>query len=105
MKFKTSSSNYLEIMKDKFAKSKNPREALLLSKAYFKEGDYKSAEKWALTANKLNNGLEESWLLFAKSKVKLGKRDEAVNILASYYKRSHSIEVKRLIGQIKTGKL
>jgi len=105
MRFETSSSNYLDIMKEKFSKSKNPREALLLSKAYYKVGDYQGAEKWALVANKLNNGLEESWLLFAKSKVKLGKKDEAINILASYHKRSNSIEAKRLIRQIKTGKL
>lgn len=105
MKFTSTSTDYLEIMKDKFEKSKNPREAVLLAKAYYKEGQYLDAEQWALTANKLNNGLEESWLIFAKSKVKLDKRDEAIKILASYYKRSSSIEAKKLIGQIKTGKI
>jgi tetratricopeptide (TPR) repeat protein len=105
MKFTSTSTNYLDIMKDKFVKSKNPREAVLLAKAYYKEGKYIDAEKWSLTANKLNNSLEESWLIFAKSKVKLGKREEAIKILASYHKRSSSIEAKKLIGQIKTGKI
>lgn len=105
MEFTTSSENYLEIMKDKFVKSKNPRDALLLAKTYYKEGQYQDAEQWALTANKLNNALEESWLIFAKAKVKLDKREEAIKVLASYFKRSNSIEAKRLIGQIKTGKL
>jgi len=63
------------------------------------------AEQWALSANKLNNSLEESWLLFAKSKAKLGKKKEALKILVSYYKKSNSIKAKRLIGQIQTGRI
>jgi len=105
MEFTSSSTDYIDIMKDKFTKSKNPREAVLLAKAYYTKGQYADAEQWALAANKLNNSLEESWLIFAKSKVKLGKKDEAVRVLASYYKRSSSVEAKQLIGQIKTGKL
>jgi hypothetical protein len=105
MDFTSTSTDYVKIMKDKFEKSKNPREAVLLAKAYYKEGQYVDAEQWALTANKLNNSLEESWLIFAKSKVKLGKRDEAIKILASYHKKSSSMEAKKLIGQIKTGKI
>jgi len=62
--FQTSSTNYVEIMKRKFQKSHKPREAMLLAKAYYKEKNYKKSEQWALLANKLNNSLEESWLLF-----------------------------------------
>lgn len=105
MEFTSTSTDYVKIMKDKFAKSKNPREAVLLAKTYFKEAKYAEAEQWALTANKLDNSLEESWLIFAKSKVKLGKKEEAIKILASYYKRSNSTQAKILIGQIKTGKI
>lgn len=105
MKFTSTSADYLEIMKDKFTRSKNPRDAVLLAQTYYKQGQYAEAEQWALAANKLNNSLEESWLMFAKSKVKLGKQDEAIKILASYYKKSRSVEAKKLIGQIKTGKI
>jgi len=103
--FQTSSTNYVEIIEKKFQKSHKPREAMLLAKAYYKEGNYKKSEKWALAANKLNNSLEESWLLFAKSKAKLGKRKEAIKILISYYKKGHSAKAKELIGQIKSGKI
>ncbi|CAA6809058.1 MAG: Transformation system protein [uncultured Sulfurovum sp.] len=105
MEFQTTSKDYLETLKAKFSKSKKPREALLLSKAYYKSANYEEAEKWALSANKLNSSSEESWLLFAKSKAKLGKRKEALKILVSYYKKSNSIKAKRLIGQIKAGRL
>jgi len=103
--FTTTSTNYVERMQEKFSKSKSPRDALLLAKAYYNQQQYSEAEEWALSANKLNNSLEDSWLVFAKSKVKLGKKKEALKILVSYYKKSHSTKVKKLIGQIKTGKI
>ena len=105
MNFTSTSTNYIETMKQKFSKSKSPRDALLLAKTYYKNAEYSRAEKWALTANKLDNSLEDSWLLFAKSKAKLGKKKEALKILVSYYKKSQSKKAKRLIGQIKTGRI
>ena len=99
------SVNYIETMKEKFARTKKPREALLLAKAFYASANYEEAEHWALTANKLDSGLEESWFIFAKSKVKLGKKDEAISILASYYTKSHSLKAKALIEKIKKGNL
>ena len=103
--FTSTSTNYVEQMKQKFSKSNSPRDALLLAKTYYKNAQYGESEQWALSANKLDNSLEDSWLFFAKSKAKLGKKKEALTILVSYYKKSHSVKAKRLIGQIKTGKI
>jgi len=100
-----SSANYIETMKKKFSKSKNPREALLLAKAFYAKKEYSKSEEWALTANKFDSNKDESWHIFAKSKAKLGQKDEAIKILASYYKRSHSPKTKALIVKIKTGRL
>ena len=102
---KSSSINYIEAMKKKFKRGKQPREALLLSKAYYGKGDYSNAEQWALTANKLNAKLEESWLMFAKSKAKLGNKNEAIKILSAYYKKNKSAKAKALLIKIKMGKL
>jgi len=99
------SKNYIKTIKEKFSNSKNPREALLLAKAYYAEAKYKEAENWALMANKLNNNLDESWFVFAKSKAKMGQRDEAIKILASYYKKTHAPKAKELIEKIKKGSL
>ncbi|MCK5854638.1 MAG: CDC27 family protein [Sulfurovaceae bacterium] len=103
--FKTTSSNYMGIMKKKFEQNKNPREAILIAKAYYKAGNYVESEKWALSANDLDKKSEESWFIFAKSKAKLGKRREALKILVSYYKKNKSAEAKELIEQIKAGSL
>ena len=105
MNFHATSVNYIETMKEKYEHSHRSRDALLLAKAFYKKSSYKEAEKWALKANKLNSKLDESWLLFAKSKAKMGKEQEAINILAKYYKKSKSAKAKRLIGQIKTGRI
>ncbi len=103
--FSHNGSDYKEVMKKKFEENRNPREALLLAKVYYKENNYIQAEEWALRANKLDKGLDESWLLFAKSKAKLGKRKEALNILSSYYKKSKSVQARELISKIKSRRI
>jgi len=100
-----SSANYIGTMTKKFSKSKKPREALLLAKAFYAKGDYSSSEKWALTANKLDSSKDESWHIFAMSKFKLGQKHEALKILSSYYKKSHSPKTKALIIKIKNERL
>ena len=98
----SSSNNYMSIMKEKFQRNKNPREALLIAKAYYNAGNYKQSEEWSLIANNLDKNLDESWLLFAKSKDKLGKRREALRILVAYYNKSKSSKVKALIEKMKS---
>ena len=105
MKFHATSVDYIATMKKKYSHSRSSRDALLLAKAFYKKSSYKEAESWALKANKIDSKLEESWLLFAKSKAKIGKKQEAINILAKYYKKSKSSKAKALIGQIKTGRI
>jgi len=102
IKFQQSSNNYMSIMKQKFAQNKNPRDALLIAKAYYSAGNYKKSEEWALKANSLNSHLDESWLIFAKSKDKMGKRREALKILIAYYNKSKSSRVKALINKMKS---
>jgi tetratricopeptide (TPR) repeat protein len=99
----SSSKNYVETMKLKFLKNKNPRDALLLAKVFYKRGAYNESEKWALTANKLDYKQADSWIVFAKSKAKMGQKDEAIKILYTYYKKSKSAKVKAVIEKIKTG--
>jgi tetratricopeptide (TPR) repeat protein len=97
-----SSNNYLSIMKDKFQQNKNPREALLIAQAYYRAGNYENSEKWALKANNLDKNLDESWLLFASSQERLGRREEALKILLTYYRRSKSPKAKALIEKMRT---
>jgi tetratricopeptide (TPR) repeat protein len=98
------SASYKEIEK-RFRMGHDTDDSLFLAKSYYRKGNYKKAEYWALQTNKVNGNIEESWLIFAKAKVKRGRRNEAIRILNAYIKRTRSAEAKALLEKIKKGKL
>ena len=100
----TSVSAYKDVEK-RFTLSHDTDDSLFLAKSYYRKGNYKKAEYWALQTNKVNGNIEESWLIFAKSKVKLGHKNEAIRILTTYIKRSNSVEAKSLLYKIEKGTL
>jgi len=100
----TSVSGYKDVEK-RFFESHDVDDALFLAKSYYKNGNYEKAEYWALETNKLDDGHEESLLIFVKSKVKLGHKNEALSILNSYVKQSDSQEAKKLLYRIENDKL
>lgn len=85
----------------RFYQSHDTDDSLFLAKSYFRKGNYKKSEFWALQTNKVNSNIEESWIIFAKSKVKLGRRNEAIRILTNYVKRSHSVAANNLLNSLK----
>ncbi len=101
----TSSVTAYKDVEKRFLQSRELDDALFLARSYYKKGDYKKAEYWALETNKLDENSEESLLIFVKSKAKLGHRNEAVTILTTYIKESNSQEGKKLLYQIENNKL
>jgi len=97
-------SAYKDVEK-RFTLTHDTDDSLFLAKSYYRKGNYKKAEYWALQTNKVNGNIEESWLIFAKSKVKLGRKNEAIRILTTYIKRSNSVEAKSLLYKIEKGTL
>lgn len=85
----------------RFYQSHDTDDSLFLAKSYFRKGHYSKSEFWALQTNKVNSNIEESWIIFAKSKVKLGRRNEAIRILTNYVKRSHSSAANNLLNVLK----
>ena len=98
----SSVSAYKDVAK-RFTQSHDTDDSLFLAKSYYRKGNYKKAEYWALQTNKVNSNIEESWLIFAKSKVKSGHKNEAMRILADYIKKSNSAQAKSLLYKIKKG--
>jgi hypothetical protein len=101
----TSSVTAYKDVEKRFLQSRELDDALFLARSYYKKGDYKKAEYWALETNKLDENSEESLLIFVKSKAKSGHRNEAVTILTTYIKESNSQEGKKLLNQIENNKL
>lgn len=100
----TSISAYKDVEK-RFFQTHNIDDALFLANSYYKRGDYKKSQYWALESNKIDADMEESIFIFVKSKLKLDNRDEAISILVSYIKKSDSEEAKNLLYKIKNNKL
>ncbi len=82
----------------------NPALSLFIAKKYYQLGDYEQAYNYALATNDINKNIEESWILFAKSLVKLNKKEMAVETLKKYISHSNSPQAKRLLEEINTGK-
>lgn len=100
----TSVSAYEDVEK-RFYQSHDIDDALFLAKSYYKKGNYKKSEKWAFEANKLDENLEESFLIFVKSKIKLGHKNEARTLLEGYLKTNDSKDVRVLLHQIIENKI
>ncbi len=66
--------------------------------------EYAKAEKWALETNKLDNAIEESWLIFAKAQAKQGKRIESLKVLKAFFDQGGSSKAKILMDRIRRGK-
>ena len=101
----SSASNEEVTLKDQFLKTNNPTIALELAKLNFKKNNFKEAIKWSLAANDIDNSLEESWIIFAKSKYKLKQKDDAIKALNEYNKNLNKASINTLISKMRDGTL
>jgi len=98
---KTSTVSAYKDVEKRFYQSYDTDDSLFLAKSYYRKGEYKKAEFWSLQTNKINSNIEDSWLIFVKSKVKLGHKNEAIRILTSYAQKSNSSAAWNLLLQLK----
>ncbi len=91
-------------MEARFKNTHDKDDALFLARYYYDAKKYSKALQWALETNKLDSEIEESWILFGKSKAKLGSRKEAIRVLQAYIERSESRKAKILLDKIRRGK-
>lgn len=87
----------------RFKKNNSPALSLFIAKNYFELGDYNQAYNYALITNEIDNNIEASWIIFAKSLVKLGQKDKAIATLKEYIKHSKSSNAKTLLDEIVLG--
>jgi len=96
--------NDLNLVLERFSKNNNPALSLFIAKKYYEMQDYHQSYNYALITNRINDNIEASWIVFAKSLVKLGRRDEAIKTLNSYFEYSKSTQAKTLLEEIERGK-
>ena len=88
----------------RFEKQHKPALSLFIAKKYYEQGNYKEAYNYALKTNNLNPDIEDSILIFCKSLVKLGKKQEAVKTLQAYLQKTYSVQASILLNEIQIGK-
>ncbi|MGF7403858.1 CDC27 family protein [Campylobacter concisus] len=101
----TSASNEESVLREQFLKTNNPTIALELARLNFRNNNFKEAIKWSLAANDIDNSLEESWIIFAKSKYKLKQKDDAIKALNEYNKNLNKASINTLISKMRDGTL
>lgn len=99
-----SGENIVLDIENRFEFSKDKSDSLFLAKYYYDKNEYASSEKWALETNRLDNSIEESWLIFAKSLAKQGKRIESLRVLKAFSSQSGSVKAEKLMGKIRRGR-
>ena len=104
IRIKKTSKKDLQTVIERFKKSNNPVLGLFIAKKYYAMGEYHKAYNYALITNQIDSTIEESWLVFAKSLVKLGQKERAIKTLRAYIKTSKSNKAQLLLQNILTGK-
>jgi len=88
----------------RFKTNNSPALSLFIAKKYYQLQEYDKSYNYALITNKINNNIEASWIIFAKSLIKLNKKDMAIKTLQKYINHSHSSQARLLLDEILSGK-
>lgn len=87
-------------LQERFQTSPNPSLGVFIARYHYDHANYTDAYNYALKTNAINNKIEDSWLIFAKSLVKLGKTDQAKKTLQLYISQSNSTTAKSLLDSL-----
>ena len=87
-------------IEDRFKDNSNPNLGVYIAKYHYDHGNYSEAYNYALKTNSINNSIDDSWLIFAKSLVKLGKEEQAKKTLQLYISNSNSQAAKNYLDSL-----
>jgi hypothetical protein len=93
----------INTLERRFKETSNSNLGLFIARYYYARGDYNDAYNYALKTNDTNDKIDESWIIFSKSLVKLGKTDQAKKTLQLYISQSNSENAKALLEMIENG--
>ncbi len=103
IKIETQDTASIPQLKERFEKTQNPTFAVMLAEEFYNAKNYKESIKWSLMANQLEPENDKSWVLFAKSKVKMGEKEDAITALKAYLVHNKSNSAQALLSQITLG--
>ena len=71
--------------------------SIALARLYFKKQNFEKSIYWSKKASKLSSSKDTAWLIYAKSKRAIGKKNDAIEALQLYLEYFSSNEVKKLL--------
>lgn len=101
---RNNSNEDLKSVIKRFKSTNNPALSLFVAEKFYKSNDYNKSLNYALITNNIDGNIDASWIVFAKSLIKLNRKDEAIKTLKSYIKHSQSYKAKILLNNINLGK-
>ncbi len=101
---KQHTSNDIAIVIRRFKTNNNPALSLFIAKKYYEIDNFEQSYNYALITNQLNKDIEDSWIIFAKSLIKLKKKQKAIEVLKQYIQYSNSNKAEILLANIISGK-
>ncbi|MGD9969283.1 MAG: tol-pal system YbgF family protein [Sulfuricurvum sp.] len=93
----------IEELQQRFKETSNANLGLFIARYYYDRGNYNDSYNYALKTNAINSKIDESWILFSKSLIKLGKTDQARKTLQLYISQSNSDSAKELLNNLDKG--
>jgi hypothetical protein len=93
--------NSLSFIKKKFYATNNAVFSMKIAQKFYESKKYKKALKWSLITNEIDSKGVDSWIMFAKIKNKMGKKQDAINALNEYLKHEKSSAALTLLKEIK----
>ena len=111
-RYHNSSSSHLRISSqnksikeliDNFSSDPSKELALLIAQHLYAKQQYAKAIKWSLKANTFDKTDPKTWILFAKSAYKMGRKERALEALRAYLEYLEDPRVKELYIQMVQG--
>ncbi len=93
----------IESVERRFKETPNPNLGLFIARYHYDHGNFSEAYDYALKTNTLNSKIDESWIIFSKALVKLGKTEQAKKTLTLYLSESQSESARALLNSIEKG--
>jgi hypothetical protein len=87
----------------RFKETGNANLGLFIARYHYNRGEYAESYNYALKTNGINNKIDESWILFSKSLIKLGKTEQAKKTLQLYIQQTNSENAKGLLDALDKG--
>lgn len=87
----------------RFKETGNANLGLFIARYHYDHGEYAESYNYALKTNAINNKIDESWILFSKSLIKLGKTEQAKKTLQLYIQQTNSENAKGLLDALDKG--